>query len=387
MTEVCISSKQGKIVGIVLPYLKSRGTEIQALRIAEGLTRNNISVLVFVIQGWGETNMYNLFKKIGVKVINVGKPNDIGEKNISFIRVFSLIRLLYINKCNLIINRATLTCRVAGYAGLALFIPVATVLSGCVNKTKINKYLRGLFTIFKFILLGCPSKIISVSVEGGENFKTSYPLLSSRVYSIQNGVEVPELYIDNYQLEKDKNFVFCFSGSLDLNRKGIDILLHAMQIIIHTHRIKNVSLVLIGSGKDLDKIVKISKELRIEKYVEFSGEVSDPISKILNYNAFVLPSRREGLPNALLEAMSIGLPCIASDCNTGPREIISNKQNGLLTPSESLTELANSMMKIYSSETLRRYLGVNARKTIKKSFLFDQMINRYIDVLDIKNDQ
>ena len=69
-------------VGIVLPYLKSRGTELQALRISEGLIRNNVNVVLFVIQGWGDTKMYNLFKKIGVKVVNVGKPNNIGEKHI-----------------------------------------------------------------------------------------------------------------------------------------------------------------------------------------------------------------------------------------------------------------------------------------------------------------
>jgi GalNAc-alpha-(1->4)-GalNAc-alpha-(1->3)-diNAcBac-PP-undecaprenol alpha-1,4-N-acetyl-D-galactosaminyltransferase len=374
-------------VGIVLPYLKSRGTELQALRISEGLIRNNVNVVLFVIQGWGDTKMYNLFKKIGVKVVNVGKPNNIGEKHISFIRIFSLIKLIYINKCELIINRATLTSRIAGYAGRFLFVPVSTVLSGCVKKIIINKYLRGVFSIIKFILLGCPSKIISVSLEGGENFKKSYPLLSSKVYSIQNGVEVPDQYIDNYYIEKNKNFVFCFSGSLDLNRKGIDILLYAIHLIIFTHKVKNVSLVLIGSGKDLDKISKMSKQLKIEQHVKFSGEVKDPISKMLNYNAFVLPSRREGMPNALLEAMSIGIPCIASDCNTGPREIISNNKNGLLVPSESSIELANSMVKIYSSEKLRRYLGVNARKTIKKSFLFDKMIKSFIDLLGVRNDK
>jgi GalNAc-alpha-(1->4)-GalNAc-alpha-(1->3)-diNAcBac-PP-undecaprenol alpha-1,4-N-acetyl-D-galactosaminyltransferase len=374
-------------VGIVLPYLKSRGTELQALRISEGLIRNNINVVLFVIQGWGDAKMYNLFKKLGVKVVNVGKPNNIGEKHISFIRIFSLIKLIYINKCELIINRATLTSRIAGFSGRFLFVPVSTVLSGSVNIIKINKYLRGIFSIIKFILLGCPSKIISVSLEGGENFKKSYPLLSSKVYSIQNGVEIPDLYINNYNVEKDKDFVFCFSGSLDLNRKGIDILLYAIHLIIFIHKIKNISLVLIGTGQDLDKISKISKELKIDQHVKFSGEVKDPISKMLNYNAFVLPSRREGMPNALLEAMSIGIPCIASDCNTGPREIISDNENGLLVPPESSKELANSMIKIYSSEKLRRYLGVNARKTIKKSFLFDQMMNSFIEVLGLKNEK
>ena len=67
------------IVGIVLPYLKSRGTELQALRISEGLIRNNINVVLFVIQGWGDAKMYNLFKKVGVKVVNVDKSNNIGD--------------------------------------------------------------------------------------------------------------------------------------------------------------------------------------------------------------------------------------------------------------------------------------------------------------------
>ena len=147
-------------VGIILPYLKSRGTELQALRIADGFIKKKINVVLFVIQGWGDANMYNQFNKIGVKVVNVGKPNDIGEKHISFIRVFSLIKLIYINKCEFIINRATLTSRIAGYAGRALFVPVVAVLSGCINKTVVNKYLRGVFSVIKFILLGCINPLI-----------------------------------------------------------------------------------------------------------------------------------------------------------------------------------------------------------------------------------
>ena len=68
------------VVGIVLPYLKSRGTETQAFRISKGLIKKNINVVLFIVQGWGEASMYNKFKSIGVKVINVGNPSDIDEK-------------------------------------------------------------------------------------------------------------------------------------------------------------------------------------------------------------------------------------------------------------------------------------------------------------------
>lgn len=373
------------VVGIVLPYLKSRGTEKQALRLARGFIESNNKVVLFVIQGWGDPTVYDLFQSSGVKVVNVGRPDNIGKKYVSLIRVFPLIRQLYVNKCDLVINRATLTSKVAGYAGRALFIPVTIVLSGCINKKNIQRrYLKAILAIVKFVSLGCPSKIVSVSSEGGDNLKESYPLLSSRISSIQNGVKIPELYINNYQVDSDKGFVFCFSGSLDIDRKGVDLLLNAIRIIIFTYKVKKVSLVFIGSGQDKSKIEKLAREADISKYIIFFGEVKEPIHEMVNYDCFVLPSRREGMPNVLLEAMSIGMPCVASDCNTGPREVIIHNKNGLLVKPNNSEELAKSMIGIINSAELRERLGISARKTIKESFSLDQMISRYISVVGIK---
>lgn len=371
------------IVGIILPYLKSRGTEIQSLRISKGLVKKNVTVVLFIVQGWGEKNMYDKFLKIGVKVVNVGKSDKKGEKYLNFFKIFPLIKCIYDHKCNFLLSRATLTSRIAGYSGKILGIPVTSVLSGSINKKIVNnKLLSLIFSFLKYLSIGCPSNIISVSKYGSENFKNSYPYLASKVSYIQNGIELPSLFKNSYDIKNNETFKFFFSGSLDIERKGIDVLLNAIQILIFTYNIKNISIILIGSGSDKKKISALSKKLNIENNVQFLGEIDNPIDKIIELDAFILPSRREGMPNALLEAMSIGIPCIATDCNTGPKEIIEHNQNGLLVETENSIALASSMKKIYYSKKLRELLGNNARKTIKNYFSLDKMINQYFLLFD-----
>lgn len=82
------------IIGIVLPYLKSRGTEKQALRLASGFIERGADVVLFVVQGWGLEGMYRDFENYGVRVVNVGPELNAGKKKVNLDRVFSLARLV-----------------------------------------------------------------------------------------------------------------------------------------------------------------------------------------------------------------------------------------------------------------------------------------------------
>jgi len=376
------------VIGIVLPYLKARGTEKQALRLTKGFIKKNHSVIIFVIQGWGDSFMYELFKKSGAKVINIGRPINIGEKKVSLQRFFPLLKHILLNRCDLIINRASISNRISGYVGLALFIPVVCVLSSRIEKkTENNKYFRAIKSFNKLLSFGFPSKILTVSKEGRDNLSASYPVLASKIIAIQNGVEVPNFYKKVYTLPTNRKFKFCFSGSLDINRKGIDLLLEALRMIIYENKFENVSLVFIGQGKDKHLIEKIALESNIYNYIEFTGEVTSPIKEMKNYDSYVLPSRREGFPNSLLEAMSIGMPCISSNCLTGPKEIIDHNKNGILFENNNSIDLCKSMIKLIQNPKLREELGKNAREKIRKYLHVDLMINGYVNKLDIKDDK
>jgi GalNAc-alpha-(1->4)-GalNAc-alpha-(1->3)-diNAcBac-PP-undecaprenol alpha-1,4-N-acetyl-D-galactosaminyltransferase len=370
------------IVGIVLPYLKSRGTEKQALRLAEGFIKRNTNVVLFVVQGWGESIMYDSFKSIGVSVVNVGRPIGVGKKNISPYRLFSLVRLLRVYQCTSIISRAGLTNRIAGFAGRIVSTPVTTVLSGSIKKNSSSrKYNRLLTSVYKFISLGFPSNIVSVSKEGCSNFKYNYPLLSPKTFYIQNGVELPEVCIDNYSGKYYKDFSFCFAGSIEIKRKGLDILLKALSSVVFNYKISNVVLILIGVGRDEDRLKQLAEKLHVSDQVRFIGEQACPIREMSKCDGFVLSSRREGLPNALLEAMSLGMACISTDCDTGPREVIINEKNGLLVDLSDHEPLAIAMVRIIEDAKLRVKLGNEARKTIKDSFSHEKMIDGYFSMM------
>ena len=81
---------------------------------------------------------------------------------------------------------------------------------------------------------------------------------------------------------------------------------------------------------------------------------------------FILPSRFEGLPMVLLEAMSQGMACIAYNCKTGPSDIIENNINGLLIEDQNIPEMQDGLKKLLSNESLRLNLANEGIKSLNK---------------------
>ena len=93
-------------------------------------------------------------------------------------------------------------------------------------------------------------------------------------------------------------------------------------------------------------------------------------------SSFVLSSRFEGFPNALLEAMACGCPVIATDCPSAPAEIIQDEINGLLVPADNVTALSDAMLRLMDDENLRQRLGTQALK-VKTTFSQDYIMAQW----------
>jgi glycosyltransferase involved in cell wall biosynthesis len=98
---------------------------------------------------------------------------------------------------------------------------------------------------------------------------------------------------------------------------------------------------------------------------------------LLSSRLFVLPSRGEGLSNALLEAMSLGIPCVATDIS-GSQDLIRNRVNGLLVPSENAQALAEAIAFMLDNPAEAARMGLNAMNTIKEGYTMTAVADEYI---------
>ena len=160
-----------------------------------------------------------------------------------------------------------------------------------------------------------------------------------------------------------------YTGRLDL-RKGLFDLIECGRSICKKY--PDVSFFIPGKGNLSYKLQKKVKELGLQERFKFLGFVDREklIQLYQNASIYVLPSRYEGLPTVLLEAMSCGLPVVATAVGGTP-EVISSGKNGILIRPKSPNEIADAISMLLDNEELRRKIGVAARKTIEERYTWD----------------
>jgi glycosyltransferase involved in cell wall biosynthesis len=114
------------------------------------------------------------------------------------------------------------------------------------------------------------------------------------------------------------------------------------------------------------------ERLEIGRSVHLPGLVTPASDYLSDFDAFVLPSLEEGTSNALLEAMAVGLPCVASDIASN-REVITPGVTGLLAPLNDTHRLAESLLQVLRDEALRRRLSTNAQTAVRRTFRPENM--------------
>lgn len=143
-----------------------------------------------------------------------------------------------------------------------------------------------------------------------------------------------------------------------VHQKGYDILLAAFSHIAPKY--PDWSLIVLGEGELRNKLDSLVIELGLQNRVLLPGVAGNVGEWYEAADAFVMTSRFEGFPNTLLEALSYGLPSLAVDCNTGPRDIIEPEVNGLLVPQDDQQALIAGLDRLLGDDALRQRLAINA---------------------------
>ncbi len=152
-------------------------------------------------------------------------------------------------------------------------------------------------------------------------------------------------------------------GRLD-RQKGFDLLLRAFALAAPAHPAWSVAIA--GEGEERERLRALAVELGVAARVHLAGSLGKPGALLRSADLFVLPSRYEGFPNALLEAMTCGLPVVAFECPSGPADIIEHGRNGLLVPAQDVEALAEALRNLMGDEALRRRLGAAAAGIVSR---------------------
>ena len=147
-------------------------------------------------------------------------------------------------------------------------------------------------------------------------------------------------------------------------QKGFDLLLDAFAMLCGGF--PELRLIIAGEGPERLALERQVAALGLQARVELTGMVEHINLLMQKACCFVLPSRFEGMPNVLMEAMALQTACIASDCRTGPAELIQHHYNGLLVPVGNIAGLADAMRQVIANDALRQELARNSAGSMQR---------------------
>lgn len=207
-------------------------------------------------------------------------------------------------------------------------------------------------------------------------------VVGDRLRMIPNGVDISEidsvtrLAPEASAWRERGEFVVGYIGQL-IARKGLDILLRAFAVL-RVQGERPSRLVIVGNGDQRATLETLSHSLGISERVSFLGYRTDRLEILKGFDVFVLPSRLEGVPRCLMEAMAARIPVVASDI-PGSRDLVISGETGLLFPLDDVATLTTMLSKV-AKEPLRSQLATAGRERVLSDYSATTMARRYAEV-------
>jgi len=206
------------------------------------------------------------------------------------------------------------------------------------------------------------------------------PGMSRKLTLIKNGVDLLEMDkadgIAEEMTDWKQNgaFIIGYVGRLTRG-KGLDILLDA----VARYGQPAWQVALVGEGEHLNELRSLARTLGLESRVAFLGYREDRIALLKGFDVFVLPSRSEGIPRCIMEAMAAGIPVVASDI-PGCRHLVEDRKTGLLFQPDQPEQLAEAIKRVVDDHRLKESLVREANVFIHSRYSAARMAKEYQDL-------
>jgi glycosyltransferase involved in cell wall biosynthesis len=203
------------------------------------------------------------------------------------------------------------------------------------------------------------------------------PGLKKKLHLIYNGVDISEIKRTDYISEEMSSwketgaFIIGYIGRLT-EGKGLDVLFNAVKY----YGRQDWKIAIVGDGEIRGKLENLVKSLDIDARVKFFGYIENRIPFLKGFDVFVLPSRSEGIPRCIMEAMVACVPVVATDIS-GCRDLVIHEKTGLLFAKDSPEELAQNIYRIIDDKELDKRICSEAFAFVDDRYSGTRMAHDY----------
>ena len=350
----------------VIPSLSKGGAERVVSVLASGLAQTDAEV---VILRYFKTDAdYSVDDKVKVITLSEGYEKDY-EKISRFSRFARIAKIFKQEEPDAIIpflHRVDIQCYISASIKYRKRI---------IHTLRVSPYnTKGIGKKMHYFLINHTNKSIVQNQSQKDFFKEGS---QKRIHILPNPVKSE--FLDECVTLDDSRFVAVASGRL-LPQKNFPMLIKAFSSFAFDK--EGVFLHIYGEGSNKETLQSLIDELGCGEKIKLMGRTNDLVSVYKNVNLFILSSNFEGMPNALLEAMAIGLPCISTDCPTGPSEMIVNGENGLLVPVDDAKKMKEAIEFMYNNRDRAEGMGKCARAYVAENYRVDKIVNKFIEIVD-----
>ena len=344
----------GKI-SLFLPNLETAGAERVTVFLANGLAQRRIPVDVVLVKAKGGF-LADLREEVHVVDLKSARTLRAIPRLAYYMRkqrpAVVISALDHVNAAAIIAGRLSCTATsviTAVHTSRAAAAQHGPGIRGVLSRFCLNWFYRRARAIV-CVSHGVAEDMIRIAGVGRQRVRVIYnPVLHPRIQEFaRQPVEHPWFGTPG-QSEAGHSRILLGVGRLT-PQKDFPTLLRALKLVRQGH---DVRLVILGEGEERPHLESLVKELSLESCVSMPGVVKNPYAYMARADQFVLSSAWEALPTVLIEALAAGAPVVATDCVSGPREILQDGRYGVLTPVGDVTALAEAVSATLSAPRRR----------------------------------